>query len=273
MSEPAKVFARAFASAIGDADAAAVAERYWAQAAPFAARWSVSAERFGQFLSTRAGTPSRLLETQPHARELVLACACLDGHSAALATLESEYLRALRTELGTDGNSFDDIVQLVSEKLLVGPNPKLATYSGRGELRRFLKAIATRVSVDRHRTKREVPSEDAFFAQLISAHDPEREAVRARYREELTAALAEAWAQVPPRDRLWLRQYYLDGLRLERIGAMHGVVASTVSRALEKSRLALLHQVAASLEARGIPAQDVNSVLNLVGSRLSLPGA
>lgn len=278
MTEASRSFARAFASALGagagEDSSPQAAARYWMNVEPAALEFEVAPRRFAEFLAARVQSLAELGATEPHARELVLACGCLDGHARAIASLEEQYLRPLRGRPSGPGESIEDVVQLVSEKLLMGSRPKLATFTGRGELRRFIKAIAARTAIDRSRRRREEPEEDSFFDRLTTTGaNPEVEALRTRYRAELKAALAQGLATLPDRDRLWLRQYYVDGIRLERIAAMHGVVASTVSRALERARVTLIQQVSAALESRGIPGPDVGSMLALVGSRLSLPDA
>ena len=66
----------------------------------------------------------------------------------------------------------DDLAQAVREKLFVGAQPRVAHYSGQGELKNWLKVTAVRVCMDaiRGRSAREVPVEgstlDAIEAEV-----------------------------------------------------------------------------------------------------------
>ncbi|MFL5318408.1 MAG: sigma-70 family RNA polymerase sigma factor [Myxococcaceae bacterium] len=270
MNEEARIFARTWQDAVSS-EGEESARAFWVDASGHAADFGVTPRRFAEFIAARVKTEPELAAARPHAAELLLACACLDGSTSAMKSLDSGYLLPLRGALGSNQASHDDVLQHVREKLLMGSNPRLATYSGRGDLRRFLKAVAVRTMLDRNRGQREELVEETFFEKLTAASNPEAEALRARYRAEFKAAFAEALTSLPEREQLWLRQYHLDGVKLERLAAMHGVVASTVSRSLEKTRTALMKRVREALIDRGIGSQDVDSVLQLLGSRMSLP--
>lgn len=266
MTDDAEVFANSWA-----ADARSAADAFWSAAARTARAYGLDPARCGEYVAARLKTAEALVEAIRHADELLLASACVDGNTAAIAALDERYLLPLRSVLGSNNASHDDVLQVVREKLLLGGSPKLATYSGRGDLRRFCKAVAVRALLARNRGRRDELMDEGFFDVLSATSNPELEAVKARYRDEFKRAFSEAFATLPPRDQLWLRQYYLQGVKLERLAKMHGVVASTVSRALEKARTVMMLRVREALVQKGIAPRDVDSVLNLLGSRMSLP--
>jgi RNA polymerase sigma-70 factor (ECF subfamily) len=126
---------------------------------------------------------------------------------------------------------------------------KLAYYSGCGSLGGWLRAVVSQLAVDRHRkTSRLVQTEeDADFDrlaheptagedgfQVAAAPDPEAALARAETVNALHTALARVVASLSVEDRLLVKLYYFDGLRLREAGALLGVHEATASRRLTK---------------------------------------
>jgi RNA polymerase sigma-70 factor (ECF subfamily) len=126
---------------------------------------------------------------------------------------------------------------------------KLAYYSGCGSLGGWLRAVVSQLAVDRHRkTSRLVQTEeDADFDrlahepqagedgfQVAAAPDPEAALARAETTNALHTALARVVASLSAEDRLLVKLYYFDGLRLREAGALLGVHEATASRRLTK---------------------------------------
>jgi RNA polymerase sigma-70 factor (ECF subfamily) len=124
---------------------------------------------------------------------------------------------------------------------------KLAYYSGCGSLGGWLRAVVGQLAVDRHRkTSRLVqteedadfdriahessPGEDGFHA--AATPDPEAALAHTESTSALHGALARVIARLSAEDRLLIKLYYFDGLRLREAGAMLGVHEATASRRL-----------------------------------------
>jgi DNA-directed RNA polymerase specialized sigma24 family protein len=86
---------------------------------------------------------------------------------------------------------------------------------------------------------------DSF--QPHAAPDPEQTLARNEAARALHGALARALAAFADEDRLLVRLYYFDGLRLREAGAVLGVHEATASRRLTRIHAAVREQVAAVL--------------------------
>lgn len=242
----------------------------------------VPAEAFVVSLATRlsaAKSPplARALEAL-HLGDLLLACACERGDRGALAEFERAFvpdLLAAVKNVDRSGSHADDVLQVLRQKLFVGEPgsaPKIREYSGRGELRRWLRAVAVRAAIDALRGVREVPVEDELLDAIVVPGDhPELSHMKRASVAELKLALREALAALSPRERSFLQQYYLDGATLETLAALYRLTPSTVSRSLAKARATLLGQVRNAVMARlRISGREVDSLLGLVQSQLEL---
>ncbi len=210
--------------------------------------------------------------------DLLLACACERGDRAALAEFERAFapdLLAAVHHVDRSGNHADDVLQVLRQKLFVGEPggaPKIREYGGRGELRRWLRAVAVRAAIDAARAVREIPVEDELLGAMVVADDhPELAHLKQASIAELKRALREALGALPTRERNFLQQYYLDGASLQTLARLYGLTPSAVSRGLAKARATLLGQVRNALMARlRISGRDVDSLLGLVQSQLEL---
>ncbi|HYJ46278.1 MAG TPA: sigma-70 family RNA polymerase sigma factor, partial [Pyrinomonadaceae bacterium] len=130
------------------------------------------------------------------------------------------------------------------------PSGKLAYYSGRGSLGGWLRAVVGQLAIDQHRkSSRLVQTElDTDFDRLArdshqtegsyssakATPDPETELADQRASTDVEAALAQAMSELAPEDRLLVKLYYFDGLRLREAGAVLGVHEATASRRLTR---------------------------------------
>lgn len=210
--------------------------------------------------------------------DILFACACERGDRGALAEFERAFVPDLVTAVnGVDrsGNHVDDVLQVLRQKLFVGEPgaaPKIREYSGRGELRRWLRAVAVRAAIDAARAVREIPVEDQLFDAMVVADDhPELAHLKRASVAELKAALREALGALSTRERTFLQQYYLDGASLQTLATLYRLSPAAVSRSLAKARATLLGQVRNALMARlRLSGRDVDSLLGLVQSQLEL---
>ena len=143
---------------------------------------------------------------------------------------------------------------------------KLAYYSGCGSLGGWLRAVVGQLAVDRHRkSSRLVQTEEAAdFDRLAQAHehtpgddnfqvaaspDPEKTLARAEASRALHGSLARALSEMPDEDRLLVKLYYFDGLRLREAGAVLGVHEATASRRLTRIHSEMRTRTVAVLRA------------------------
>jgi RNA polymerase sigma-70 factor, ECF subfamily len=213
-----------------------------------------------------------------HVEDLYLAFACAAGDAAALAAFDREFLGGIAGALraaGLTADAIDEVKQELRHKLLVaqdGP-PRIAEYSGRAELRLWLRTAAVRMSIDlRRRDRRNVPTDVEELDELPDlTDDPELLHLKARYRDELRAAVGEAMQQLEPRERLLLKYHYVDKLGIEKLGDVFGVHRATTARWLNAARDALALKTVRLLVARlGVVTAEVRSIARLVESQLDI---
>lgn len=212
-----------------------------------------------------------------HAADLWLATACAAGDPIALAAFDDHYLAPLGGVLVPTGlapHQVDDVRQELRKKLLVADEgePRIIDYSGRADLRIWVRTAAIRTAIDLIRRQRDLPVEQEELAALPAiADDPELAHIKERYRDELQTAIAEAVTLLAPRIRLLLKYQYVDGLGIDRIGAIFGVHRATAARWLGAAREALADETHRLLVARlGVTASELRSIARLVESQLDL---
>lgn len=126
---------------------------------------------------------------------------------------------------------------------------KLAYYSGRGSLAGWLRAVVSQLAVDQFRkgAKYVQIEEDREFERLaneasngdgphlgVHVDNPEDQLTDARTSADVSAALEHAIAALDAEDRLILKLYYFDSLKLKDIAATFGYHEATASRKLTR---------------------------------------
>jgi RNA polymerase sigma-70 factor (ECF subfamily) len=218
-----------------------------------------------------------------HAASLYLACACARGDERAVAALVAAYfgpLRAVVTRILHDAAPADEAMQSLREKLFVKDPTKnkergIAGYSGRGDLRGWLRVAASRVALGMLRARRAADSDsDGETAlQRIAAGDPDPELalLRSRYAPIANEALREVFAGLATRERNLLRQHFVDGLGIDALGGLYGVHRATAARWLERARETLEVRTRKLLiERLGVNGNAVESLVRLLQSELHL---
>jgi RNA polymerase sigma-70 factor (ECF subfamily) len=213
------------------------------------------------------------------AADLYLACACAAGVAGAVAAFEREHaaeIEAALARLALPGDLRDEVVQRLREKLFVadGDQPRIARYHGRGSLRSWARAVAVRIAIDLLREQRadEVPMESAMLDSIAhSGADPELAAVARRYRGEVEAALVAALAGLSTRQRHLMRQYFVHGLNIDRLGAIYNIHRVTAFRWINQAKAELLAGTRRELErALGTAAPDSDELIRLLTSQLEI---
>jgi RNA polymerase sigma-70 factor len=193
-----------------------------------------------------------------HAEELLLVVACERGDERAWDELVGQFratvLSAARSASAGEAEA-EELAGSVWAELYGlraradgSPAGKLAYYSGCGSLGGWLRAVVGQLAVDRHRrTSRLVQTEEAseFDRAAAETHepdgwrtqaalDPESALVESDAAHAVEAALAQALGGLDAEDRLLVRLYYFDGLKLKEAGALLGVHEATASRRLTR---------------------------------------
>jgi len=202
------------------------------------------------------------------ADDLCLIVACERGESAAWDDLVQRFTPTVRSAARSASSNEDgaeDLAQSIWAELYGlrvradgTPASKLAYYSGRGSLAGWLRAVVAQLAVDHHRkqSRTVLTEDDSDFDRLARDGDdgkelflssvpasPEQAISRKLAGAEMQEALACAISKLDDEDRLLVRLYYFDGLRLREAGAVLGVHEATASRRLTKTHNELRRQV------------------------------
>lgn len=155
-----------------------------------------------------------------------------------------------------------------------GAAPKITEYSGRGDLRSFLRVILVRQAITHRRSvHREISLDDDEKRppeSWVSA-DPELVHLRSIYKVEFERAFREAVAELTSEDRNLLRYHYLDGLNIDHIGAIYGIHRVSAARRLTKVRQVLVGSTRRLLtETLRLRTGELESVLRLIESEVDI---
>ena len=213
-----------------------------------------------------------------HAADLFLACACSCGVAAALIVFDRSQISrvpGLVRRFDSSSAFADDVAQSIREMFLIptkGGRSRMAEYSGRGALANWFRIIAVRAALRLRRERRAgVFEDDEREPQDAGAADPELDYLKFRYRSVYEEALRNALASLPDRDALLLKLHYLDGLSIDRIGALYGIHRSTVARWRSNIRRRILASTREQLQRQlSLTESEFDSLLGLVRSQLVL---
>lgn len=208
--------------------------------------------------------------------DLVLVCACATGCEVAAHHFRSYVKPAiLHAASRVAVDSTDDLLNRVYDRLFLssGESPaRIAHYGARGELRRWVSVVATRLAIDgRRRSKRQDDLHTAAFDRLLAdGHNVELDYLRGLYRREFKHAFTSAIESLDDRQRNVLR-YQLDGLTADQVGRLYNVHRVTVARWLSRIRSTLFEQTRAQLRMRlDLRGAEADSILRLVEGEVSV---
>jgi RNA polymerase sigma-70 factor (ECF subfamily) len=209
--------------------------------------------------------------------DLYLAIACFDGDSVAAGHLERDYFVeaeiAARKVRATDDQAAEMRGHL--RKILFTAEAErrsgLADFTGRGDLRGYLKVICTRELIRVvNKGKKEVPI-DSMLERLEVERAPELSLLRARHGADIAAAMRAALEALPDRDRALLRYSLVDGWTVEQLGQLYKVHRATAARWVAAARDALGELIRAEVASRlDIDKLEVDSLIALVRSRIDV---
>ncbi|WPB80080.1 sigma-70 family RNA polymerase sigma factor [Archangium violaceum] len=211
------------------------------------------------------------------AGDFFLAFACVRGEARALEALDAHVLSLVGTWLPREESALvDELRQLLRQRLLVPVEeapPKLASYSGRGPLGQWVRAVALRLHIDRQRAaprERSLEEAPAALAERLGA-DPELAFIRERHQEDFRVAFRAALGRLEARERNLLRLHHVHGQSMDEVSATYQAPRSTVARWIARARERLLTLTREELTARlGLTPDELDSLLRLVRSQLDV---
>jgi RNA polymerase sigma-70 factor (ECF subfamily) len=202
------------------------------------------------------------------ADDLCLIVACEQGNQKAWSDLVERFSATVRSaarSASSNEEGAEDLAQSIWAELHGlrvredgKPAGKLAYYSGRGSLAGWLRAVVAQLAIDQHRKQSRLvqTEEDADFDRILQhspeesswsghgqAPNPELQISAKLAGAQLQKALAQSVKQLSAEDRLLVKLYYFDGLRLREAGAVLGVHEATASRRLTRVHGELRQQV------------------------------
>jgi RNA polymerase sigma-70 factor (ECF subfamily) len=227
------------------------------------------------------------------ADDLCLIVACEQGNQKAWSDLVERFSATVRSaarSASSNEEGAEDLAQSIWAELHGlrvredgKPAGKLAYYSGRGSLAGWLRAVVAQLAVDQHRKQSRLvqTEEDADFDRIIqqgrdentwSGHgeavNPELEFSKKLVGAQMQKALANSVKQLSAEDRLLVKLYYFDGLRLREAGAVLGVHEATASRRLTRVHAGLRQQVERILIEEGWTKPETEQAFSEVGLHL-----
>ena len=193
-----------------------------------------------------------------HADDLCLIIACERGDGKAWEDLVTNFdpvVKSAARKFASNSEDAEDLASSIWAELYglkqdAGGTrkTKLAYYSGRGSLGGWLRAIIAQMAVDRFRKESrmvqieetrefenlaEESSNNSNNEHVVShAENPEEIFSDKQTASDVTAALRFAIASLDAEDRLVLKMYYFDDLKLKDIAAVFGYHEATASRKL-----------------------------------------
>ena len=199
------------------------------------------------------------------ADDLCLIIACERGDENAWNDLVERFTTTVRSaarSASSNEDAAEDLAQSIWAELYGlrtrkdgAPASKLAYYSGRGSLAGWLRAVVGQLAVDTFRKQsRLVQTEedtdldrlahDASVGEVFAGIPTPEESISNRFAQsDMQQALNTAVQELAADDRLLVKLYYFDNLRLREAGTVLGVHEATASRRLTRIQTDLRKRV------------------------------
>jgi RNA polymerase sigma-70 factor, ECF subfamily len=243
--------------------------------------FSVDGATFARALAARLNntqSPTVALQ-QMFAHELYLVAACERGDRIALGLLEEKYLDPIENQLRASaslGPHMDEARQALRVRLLVsdGLRPaRISGYRGEGPLIAWLRLSMTRLALNLlNESKRQISLDGDNIAETAGvAADPEIAILVARHRDDLAAAISQAFAELDVDLRTMMRMHFLDAVGVSDIGSLFKVSGRTVQRRIQDARHAVIRRTRNLLFERcGMATRDLETLMRHLQSDLHI---
>jgi RNA polymerase sigma-70 factor len=206
------------------------------------------------------------------ADDLCLIVACEKGDEKAWEDLVGNFdstVKSAARKISSNNEDAEDLASSIWAELYGlrqdadgNKKSKLAYYSGRGSLAGWLRAVVSQLAVDQFRRQSKFVQieEDREFENLANeaslhsgnglvshSDDPEMLLTDKRTAADVTDALSSSIASLDAEDRLIVKLYYFDDLKLKDIAAAFGYHEATASRKLVRVQTEIRKGVERSL--------------------------
>jgi RNA polymerase sigma-70 factor (ECF subfamily) len=187
--------------------------------------------------------------------DLALAQGCARGDNIAWERFAARYggrLQSIALSITREESSARDLAGSIYADLF--GSRKLLSYSGRGSLEGWLRAVMAQEHINRMRASQRLISYDAA-SELAAVAEPHPSD------ERLAAAVDAALCILKSEERFLLASYYLDSRTLAEIARTVQVHESTVSRRMEKLVAKLRKETIKELRRRGVTGAAAEELL------------
>ena len=231
-----------------------------------------------------------------NADDLCLIVACENGDESAWEEMVKKFDSTVKSAARKISNNTEDAEDLASSiwAELYGlkekdgkAKGKLSYYSGRGSLAGWLRAVVSQLAVDQFRKQskfvqieearefenlaNESSEKDENNTLVAHGESPEEILSRTETQKDVKDAFREAMKNLEAEDRLILKLYYFDDLKLKDIGQTLGFHEATASRKLVRVQQDLRKSVEKSLaEKHGWKQDEVKRHLADSASKLDI---
>ena len=234
---------------------------------------SVSFETFAEHCN-RVLTEGESLPLEP--ADLYLCCACAAARPEALQLFENEAkaIAELAIRRIDDREDFvRDALQELWNKLLLGEQARVRSYSGRGPLQAWVRVAATRVALDRRRAYQRSAHRQVELTERLAATEVNLEAslLKARFGQAFQDALRGSVANLSEQERNVLRMHVVGRCSIDEIGLAYRVHRATAARWIERARDKIYQDVRSQLcVEHKLTASEFQSLATLLGAELEL---
>lgn len=209
------------------------------------------------------------------ADDLCLIVACEKGDEKAWEDLVANFdstVKSAARKISSNNEDAEDLASSIWAELYGlrldadgNKKSKLAYYSGRGSLAGWLRAVVSQLAVDQFRKQSKYVQieEDREFENLANeaagsdhnhfashSDNPEQIFSDGQTTADVSAALSTAIAGLEAEDRLILKLYYFENLKLKDIAATFGYHEATASRKLTRVQTEIRKSVEKGLRER-----------------------
>ncbi len=217
--------------------------------------------------------------------DLYLALASSLGGELAVEAFTKVYdqdIKAVAHKFARSGLSVDESYQVLLTHILLptttGHTPRVGNYSGRGQLKNWVRVTSTRLFIDRLRKEKKLhtnhvslDADDVLMEEPSAQEDVELDFLKSTYRAEFKGAFAQAVRELTSYQRNLLRQHHIGGVTLDRLANLHNVHRATIARHLAEARALLLEKTRQHMmQELVINSGEFESMMRLISSQLEI---
>lgn len=255
----------------------------------------------GKYLFTESSDPDRNaikeFVDEIRADDLCLIVACEKGNEKAWEYLVSNFdstVKSAARKISANNDDAEDLASSIWAELYGlrqdaegNKKSKLAYYSGRGSLAGWLRAVVSQLAIDEYRKQSRFVQieENREFENLAEessnhpgndrvvhhAENPEELLTSEQTTGDVSLALKHAIDSLDAEDKLVVKLYYFDDLKLKEIAAMFGYHEATASRKLVRIQSDIRKSVEKKLRtSHGWSETEVKRYLSDTASKLGI---